>query len=409
MSQIAVRYLGQPVGRLAETAAGIVFEYDPAFIACGHELSPFNLPLRPGVQIGRRGQLPGLFQDSLPDAWGRRIMGAWLDQNRASLPPPTQLTLFAYIGDRGMGALTFAPALATDAGEKEAVSLTRIHAAAAVAATGGRINLSTLAEVGSFAGGARPKALLGLPRDRSGESLAGAGELPDTHEAWLVKFDLSRDGTAGPLEQAYALMARAAGIDPPETKLLETRKRTIIRRHFAVKRFDREGALRIHHHTLAALCQMDSGDLDYETFLRATRRLTQDEAEVWRAFRRAVFNVLAHNRDDHGKNHGFIYRDRQWTLGPAYDLTFASPVDQPMRGMSVAGDRWTTAQPHLVRLAESEGLDRRIAAGVIEEVRSAIALWREFADQAQVPSLKAAEVGQVLTSAPRPRLVPSVW
>lgn len=409
MNQIAVRYLGQPVGRLAETSAGLAFEYDPVFIATGHELSPFNLPLRPGVQIGHRGQLPGLFQDSLPDAWGRRIMGAWLNQNRASLPPPTQLTLLAYIGDRGMGALTFAPALATDAGEKEAVSLAKIHGAATVAAKGGRVNLRALADVASFAGGARPKALLGLPRSRSGEPLAGAGELPDSHEAWLVKFDLSRDGTAGPLEEAYALMARAAGIDLPETNLLETRQRKIIRRHFAVKRFDRERTLRSHHHTLAALCQMDSGDLDYETYLRVTRRLTQDEAEVWRAFRRAVFNVLAHNRDDHGKNHGFIYRDRQWTLGPAYDLTFVSPVDQPMRGMSVAGDRWTTAQPHLVRLAESEGLDRRIAAGVIEEVRSAIARWREFADQAQVPSLKAAEVGQVLTSAPRPRLVPSVW
>ena len=30
MSQITVRYLGQKVGQLAETAAGIAFEYDPA-------------------------------------------------------------------------------------------------------------------------------------------------------------------------------------------------------------------------------------------------------------------------------------------------------------------------------------------------------------------------------------------
>ena len=80
MSPLTVKYLGQKVGRLAETAAGIVFEYDPAFIAAGHELSPFNLPLRSGVQVRGGDKLPGLFDDSLPDAWGRRVMLEWFRQ-----------------------------------------------------------------------------------------------------------------------------------------------------------------------------------------------------------------------------------------------------------------------------------------------------------------------------------------
>jgi len=41
---------------------------------------------------------------------------------------------------------------------------------------------------------------------------------------------------------------------------------------------------------------MMDGDLDYQTLLRVTRRITHDHAEVLKAYRRAVFNVLAENR-----------------------------------------------------------------------------------------------------------------
>ncbi len=191
-------------------------------------------------------------------------------------------------------------------------------------------------------------------------------------------------------------MARAAGVDVPETRLLETPQAGGARHHFAVKRFDRAGPVRIHHHTLAAMCQVGGGDLNYETLLRVTRRITRDEREVWRAYRRAVFNVLAGNRDDHGKNHGFLYRHREWTLGPAYDLTFTSPEQLPERGLAIAGERRAAATAYLLKLAESEALDRRAALGSIDHVREAVDRWREFADQAQVTSAHAIEIDHVL-------------
>jgi len=123
---------------------------------------------------------------------------------------------------------------------------------------------------------------------------------------------------------------------------------------------------------------------------------TQDEDEVWRAFRRAVINVLASNRDDHGKNHGFLYRDRQWKLGPACDLTFSSPQQLRERGMATLGERVSTDATTLRRLAAPEGLDRRVAEGIIEQVRSAVSRWREFANQTQVSTLPASAVDQVL-------------
>lgn len=396
MNLLSVNYLGQKIGELGWAPSGIVFQYDPAFIATRHELSPFHLPLRAGAQMRDGGRLPGLFEDSLPDAWGLRVMREWFRQQKIPATATTPLTMLAYVGARGMGALTYEPATALEAENEHEVALVKIHEAVAAAGEAGKIDLTELALVGSSAGGARPKALLALPRARSGPILSGAGEIPADHEAWLVKFDLSRDGSAGPIEEAYALMARAAGIDLPETRLLETKSSKKIRRHFAVKRFDRDGPQRIHHHTLAAMSHVGGGNLNYETLLRVARRLTYDEAEVWRAYRRAVFNVLANNRDDHGKNHGFIYRDKKWTLGPAYDLTFVSPSNQPERGMSLAGERQKADQTHLLKLAASEALDRRMAESVIEEVRIAIRRWREFAEQAEVPALPAAEVQHLL-------------
>ena len=189
-------------------------------------------------------------------------------------------------------------------------------------------------------------------------------------------------------------LARAAGIEMPETRLLETKSKNRSRWHFATKRFDREGSLKIHHHTLANMIELGAGDIDYKTLLRVTKEITKDEREVWKAFRRAAFNVLSNNRDDHGKNHGFLYRDRNWSLGPAYDLTF---TQNPMeRGMAVMGERKAAGVAQLLDLAKVESLDRHRAREVLGEVSAAIHRWAEFADEVGVPSLKRADVAKEL-------------
>lgn len=392
MSRVAVHYQDLKVGELAVARGGIFFEYAAEFIASGHELSPFHLPLGPGVKARDTAaptmRLHGLFEDSLPDHWGRRVMMAWFRKNGTPEHAVTPLMMLAYVGRRAMGALDYTPEL--DVGAPAPITLPDLYAAAAEAERGGEVDLQVLAQAGSSAGGARPKALLNLPD--SGRGAPQAGRTPPAgYSSWIVKFDTSRDGTAGPLEEAYARMARAAGVDLPETRLLETRHPDGVRRHFAVKRFDRDGSERLHHHTLGGLLHAGGGDLDYQTLLRATRRLTKDEREVWRAYRRAVFNVLAGNRDDHAKNHGFIYRDRAWTLGPAYDLTFTSAQHMPERGMAVCGERRAAGVEHLKKLAATESLDAKQAAAVIGDVRAALAQWRTLADSAQVPALVAAE------------------
>src|SRR6185369_15821050 len=126
MNLLTVKYLGQKVGDLGLAPSGVVFQYDPAFSAARHELSPFHLPLRPGAQMRDGGRLPGLFEDSLPDAWGTRVMREWFRQQKISASSITPLTMLAYVGERGMGALTYEPATILEAESDPAIVLVKI-------------------------------------------------------------------------------------------------------------------------------------------------------------------------------------------------------------------------------------------------------------------------------------------
>ena len=401
MSTLEVRYDGQLVGVLAEARGGVFFEYSEGFLKSGIELSPFTLPLRPGLHTRDNPptpRLPGLFADSLPDAWGRRVMREHFRKKGIAGTDVSEFRMLAYLGSHGMGALEYHPALELGAKDSGEMELEEIYRASETAQREGPVDLEVLAAVGSSAGGARPKALLGLPDPGKGAVLAGAGTLPNGYSHWLVKFDTSADRCDGPVEAAYSLMAGAAGLEVPAHRLLETGPASSRRRHFAVRRFDRESGRKLHYHSLAGMTQQIGGDLSYETYLRVTRRLIRDEARVMGAFRRAVFNVLAGNRDDHGKNHGFLLIGNRWQLSPAFDLTYVARSTLPERGMSIAGERSAAGVEELRKLTESEGLDRRTSSRVIRDIAEVIRQWRKYADETGVPKQVAAEIGQVLQS-----------
>lgn len=174
--------------------------------------------------------------------------------------------------------------------------------------------LDTLARLGGTSGGARPKVHIGLPTKD-----ATAGE-------WIIKFRAIYDPIdIGPVEEAYARMARAAGIEMAESCLFPSKDGP---GWFATRRFDRPApGQRVHMVSLAGAieAQPDWSSLDYDGFLRATMAITRHAADGAEAFRRMVFNVLAHNRDDHSRQQSYLMGpDGEWRLAPAYDLTFSA-------------------------------------------------------------------------------------
>ena len=69
------------VGTLAAYGKKIAFEYSPGWIAEGFAISPFSLPLRKELFVPSdmyNDGLFGVFDDSLPDGWGRLLTDRYL-------------------------------------------------------------------------------------------------------------------------------------------------------------------------------------------------------------------------------------------------------------------------------------------------------------------------------------------
>ena len=407
MKKLEVRFTRRPgdwlhVGTLAEERGRVYFEYAPEFLTTGLNLSPFRLPLEPGLfeHTDRDfGPLPGVFDDSLPDGWGLLLMDRHFHSRGLNPAEVSPLDRLSWLGTRTMGALTYHPPADRENVEASVFDLHDLACQSQEILAGAAVEaLPQLLRAGGSPGGARPKVLVGFD-PLTGNIMSGEDDLPDGFEHWIVKFPAKADTPeAGAIEYAYALMAVAAGIDMPPTRLFGTSQGE---RFFGVKRFDRNGNRRYHVHTLGNLIQSNFRipSADYADLLKATSLLTRNHQDVLRAFRRMAFNVLSHNRDDHVKNFAFILDDTtgDWALTPAYDLLF-TPGPGGEHTMTLAGEARNPGRSHMVRLAERVSASKREVAAIFDEVRASVARWQHHADQA---GLSRVSERQIEASFPR--------
>ena len=345
-----------PVGTLSDFGRDTVFEYDAAFLSRGINPAPFRLPLRSGVQAyDRTGNMEtfGLFEDSLPDGWGRRLVDVAFRKRHGRRP--TVLERLACVGSNGMGALVYEPEEGV-AEEVAACDLSTL-AKSAMAFDAGRAEdvLPAVRKAGGSSGGARPKAFIGF-NPTTGEVCPEGVALPAGFEHWIVKFTTRRDGkNAGVEEYRYYEKAVAAGVTMMPSRLIETRAGTF----FATKRFDRTNTGgRLHFASAAGLLHADyrtPGD-EYSLLFKLTDALLHDHSAKEELFRRVTLNVLEHNRDDHLKNFGFLMdAEGHWSLAPFYDFTY-SDGPNGWQTLSVAGVGENPTQKDLDRLAKEVGL-----------------------------------------------------
>ena len=408
LKKIEVRFAGPEgtttVGTLVQRRHRIYFEYAGAWLDRGLELSPFTLPSRPGLlehSDRQFGPLFGLFDDSLPDGWGLLLMDRHFRKQGVAPATVSPLDRLAYLGTRTMGALTYHPPASREDTGTPTLDLHRLGEEARQVHAGGTTEvLPQLMRAGGSPGGARPKVLVGFNRETD-ELVSGEDDLPSGFEHWMVKFSAGQDlAQAGAVEYAYSLMAREAGLEMPETRLFETAEGD---RFFGVRRFDRRaGNHRVHAHTFGNLIHADFRvpGCDYAELLRATSILTRDHQDVLRAFRLMVFNVLAHNRDDHVKNFAFLLdaEEGRWALSPAYDLIFAAGPGGE-HTTTVNGEGRAPAEEHMLALAGPAGVEPRAARRIIDRVRQAVSRWPEVAERAGVAERTAGMVAAALTGA----------
>lgn len=370
-----------PVGRLAIRDRVIYFEYLPSFIETGLALSPYRLPTEPGLvtlpPTPFEG-LAGVFNDSLPDGWGRLLFDRLLRSQGVLPATVSPLDRLAYVGTQGLGALVYEPDHSDEDPQNTALNLDHFASQAQQVLEGSADDvLEELLALNGSSAGARPKALISV--DATREHIRHGGHQQNGFEPWIVKFANTQDGPdAGAIEYVYALMAKEAGIDMPDVHLFPSNDSA---GYFAIKRFDRIGDQRFHMHTACGLLHSDfrTPALDYEDIIALTGGLTRDVREIEKMYRLAIFNVLAHNRDDHGKNFSYLMdHTGQWKLSPAYDLTFSSGP-QGHQSTMVMGEGKSPTIAHLVKLGLEAKIKQSRIDEFIDQTMSALAQWPALA------------------------------
>jgi len=385
-----------------------VLEFEPSFIRKAIDLAPITMPLSklqqgntifsfPHLNDETFKKLPGLLADSLPDTFGNKLIDLWLAQNGKSSNDFTPVERLCYVGTRGMGALEFEPKIHTNTNNPEEIQLNELVAIAKEVMqqkeslstsfeTHKKEALQQIIQVGTSAGGMRPKAVIAV-NPTTGKILSGYANTPKTYEHWILKFDGIQDTILGMpqgygiIEYVYHLMALKAGIHMNPCKLLHEGGRA----HFMTQRFDRVSGERIHMQTLTGIAHYDFnaiGSTSYEQLFQVMRKLHLGHDEIVQMYRRMIFNVVGRNQDDHTKNTAFLLPKKEsWKLSPAYDITYSyNPQvgrNTNQHQMSINGKRVNITRDDCLVLAKQLRIKKPEL--IINEVVSALSQWPQLA------------------------------
>lgn len=372
------------IGTLFSRDAQVWFTYEREWLK-----NPAAFELDPDLQLGEGSFFPdpkqsnfGVFLDSSPDRWGQMLMDR-REQLVAKAEGRKARALHAWdylIGVQDltrMGALRFRRPGSDqflDHHPLPAPPVTELRTLEAIASQVAsreapqdldrlRKWLSVLVAPGASLGGARPKANY---RDTDGA-------------LWIAKFP-SRDDQRdyGAWEKLLRDMSREAGIWAPESTL---RKFPSPYHTFCVKRFDRSGERR--HFFISAMTALNKHDgtegsyVDLLEFIQergAAASLQRDREQL---FRRLVYNVAAGNRDDHLRNHGFLYTREGWRLAPAYDMNPC--FDQDHHVLKLDGSVTEPSLEAALATAELYELTNAAAAAIVEQTCAVVKGWKDRA------------------------------
>lgn len=354
---LKVFYNDIPVGTLARTPDRLIaFEYDSEWLADGFSISPFSLPLQKKVFVPKFEPFEGLFgvfNDSLPDGWGRLLVDRFFLKNKINPSEVDSLNRLAVVQKSGMGALTYKPEHLFEAGKQYSDYDKLATECSKILESQKSDNLDELFKLGGSSGGARPKILTKI-----------------NGEDWIIKFPSSQDlKNIGKQEYKYSLCAKNCGIKMTETKLFESK---ICSGYFGIKRFDRQNGKNVHMVSVSGLLETSHRfpNLDYNILMKLTLELTKNYQDIDQLYRLMCFNVFAHNRDDHSKNFSFLYdeRKKEWHLSPAYDLTYSSSFNGE-HATTINGEGKNPTLEDILTVAKNIGIKEKQAKDIALDIK----------------------------------------
>ena len=345
------------VGTLAKTPERVVaFEYDSDWLDNGFSISPFSLPLIKKVFIPKYDPFDGLFgvfNDSLPDGWGRLLVDRLFLKNKINPAEIDNLNRLAVVQESGMGALTYQPEHKFETPNQESDYDKLAQECSKILESQNSDNLDELFKLGGSSGGARPKILTKI-----------------NGEDWIIKFPSSQDPkNIGEQEYKYSLVAKDCGIKMSETRLFESKNCS---GYFGIKRFDRENGKKVHMVSVSGSLETSHRlpNLDYNILMKLTLELTKNYKDIEQLYRLMCFNVFAHNRDDHSKNFSFLYDEnkKEWHLSPAYDLTYSSSFNGE-HATTINGEGKNPSLEDILAVAKNIGIKEKHALDIALDIK----------------------------------------
>ena len=361
------------------------FEYDKDWLKSDQVflLDP-EIGLYSGTQYPDKKDNFGVFMDSMPDSWGRKLMLRRAAQTALlkgeSIPKLYEIDFLLGVHDiTRMGALRFkldpnGPFLDNNKNNPTPPITHLRELQASVKAyeededgKNGDEWLPILFAPGSSLGGARPKA--------------NVVDL-DGHLC-IAKFPSKADTTDKAAWEYLAYeMACRAGVNMPICTLEKVRDPY---HTFLSRRFDREAEQRIHF--ASAMTMTGNSEetirdatpsyLEIAEFIQTYgSNIAVDLHQLWR---RIVFNMAISNTDDHFRNHGCLLEEKGWRLSPAYDINPSTDKN----GLALNVDMDNNELDF--ELAKSVGQFFQLNEGqmdqTIREVISVVKDWRSFASK----------------------------
>lgn len=362
------------------------FEYDENWIN-----STTQLLLDPDINWYKGTQYPnakdnfGLFMDSMPDNWGKKLMDKKAAQVARELEKRVSVLyevdyLLGVFDQSRMGALRFkldpnGPFLDnTDKATPHWSSIRELQHAAAMIEEDVDLNdmgkwLSVLVAPGSSLGGARPKANI----------------LDDEGHPWIAKFPSQNDKIdKGVWEYLVYALAVKVGINMADSKIEKIGNH---KHHtFFTKRFDRLNSERIHFasamtmtgNTEERLRDTSASYLEMAEFIQ-NYGLNFIQADLHQLWKRIVFNIAVSNTDDHLRNHGFIIKDNEWRLSPAYDINASIEKNELSLNIDAHDNSLN------LNLAKSVGpyfqLNNEVMDDMIKEIGTVVKDWKITAEK----------------------------
>jgi serine/threonine-protein kinase HipA len=339
------------------------FRYLPEYLQApdAFALDPVSLLLQGGTFSCGPPGIFSVFDDSLPDDWGRRLLIRKQGLLRHQINPAT---LLLALGNSGLGALSYseqgrpqpAPAsVSTLQLEELGREAERFESGAVTDDAEVRLLLGA----GSSPGGARPKALV-FDEENNAHCLAKFPSIKD-------QVDVVR------IEAATMSLASQAGLVVPDTCLVECGGRPVL----LVQRFDITAGGRRHMISFQTLLKARGYYVcRYAELLQIVRKISADPAEdSHRLYRQMVFNAVVNNTDDHLKNFWMLCdAEKGWHLSPSFDLV-PNISGSSEHVLFFEHDPLYPGRATLERLGKSWGIPR--AEIIVEEVFSAVTTWRE--------------------------------